>query len=409
MVNLTLRRIFGYLLALGMGCACYWSIRFAYADHLAQTDSVEGLQAALRVAPGNVSYWLQWADLREARGQSGESGIERAAQTDPSNATVWMRAGLAAERKGDFARAEQDLLRAARESRQYDPRWTLANYYFRRGDMEHFWPWMKSALEWSHGDRSLLFELCWQAQPDGRMILERAIPDSAVVLRDYLLFLLNNHHSEAALPVAEKLSENASVSDRDDLLAYANNMLDRRQWSAALSTWNALCLRKVVQYAPLDPSAGRLLTNGALRANPMDSGFDWHLPRISGVASMYNETPPSLRFDFSGNQPENCDLVYQFVPVIPQGRYALRFGYRTEGNEPQTGLQWKVTDAETYKELPLPPQGLASDTWEKGGLAFAVPPGMHMAKVTLAYRRQPGTVRIEGTAWLRDVSLEALP
>jgi hypothetical protein len=401
--------LLGGTLALAMACACYFAVRLAYADHLAQTDSADQVRKALTIVPGNANYWLHWVDLREASGQSGDVGIAHAADADPFNARVWIRAGLNSEMCGDYQRAEQYLLRAAQQSRQFEPRWTLANYYLRRNDEQRFWPWAKSALLWANGDRRLLFELFWEMRPDADTILRRAIPDDPKVLRDYLDFLLHNNRSEAALAVAQKLELRASAEDRDLLLRYTDHMLNERRWQAALSSWNALCLRKVVRYTPLDPDHGQLLTNGAFTAEPLDSGFDWHISRVDGVVAVRADSPSALRFDFSGKQPENCNLVNQFVPLRPGRRYKLHFTYRTEGIAPQTGLQWKVIDASTHAEIPVHPLSLASDQWSEGDVPFAVPSGVQTGRVVLAYRRPPGTVRIDGTIWLRNVGLEPLP
>ena len=46
------------------------------------------------------------------------------------------------------------LHEAARVDRTFDPRWTLANYYFRRQNWDEFWKWMRAAAEMSYGDRS---------------------------------------------------------------------------------------------------------------------------------------------------------------------------------------------------------------------------------------------------------------
>lgn len=392
-----------------MAAAAYWAIRVAYADHLAQSDSPERLQVALRLAPGQAGYWLHWADLQQAAGESGSAAIARAAQIDPYDAAIWIRAGLNAELNGDPARAEQDLLTAARRSRQFEPRWALANFYFRRGNTEQFWKWARNALAWAPGDRDLLFDLCWKMQPDAGVILSRAIPDKPAVWRDYLWYLLERHQWDAALPVAEKLEAQASPADRDLLLAYANSMLEQHRWDAARSAWNALCRRRVVHYSTLDPARGMALTNGTFTATPINAGFDWRIPEVKGIAALYNDQPRWLRFDYSGEEPEHCDAVYQLVPVVPGARYALRFGYRTENIPPESGLQWRVEDAANHKPIPVPAASLASHEWTTASLIFAVPSGVQALQVALSYGRQPGTVPIEGTVWLRDVGLERLP
>jgi hypothetical protein len=402
-------KILGGMLALAMTFAGYWALRLAYADHLAQSDSPEQLQAALRLAPGQAGYWLHLAEVQQAAGEPDSLALAHAAQLDPYDAAIWIRAGLDAELSGDLIRAERDLLMAAHRSRQFEPRWTLANFYFRQGNAGQFWKWTRSALAWAPGDRTLLFDLCWKMQPDAGVILSRAIPETPAVLRDYLWFLLQRRQWDATLPVAEKLEARASVDDRDLLLAYANSMLEQHRWDVARSAWNALCQRRLVHYAALDPARGGVLTNGRFAAIPTNTGFDWRIPDVKGIAALYNADPRWLRFDYSGEQPENCDAVYQLVPVLAGARYALRFAYRTENIPPQSGLQWRVEDAATHKPIPVSTSGLASHDWTTASLPFTVPSGVRALQVALSYRRQPGTVLIEGSIWLRDVGLERLP
>jgi Tfp pilus assembly protein PilF len=63
----------------------------------------------------------------------------------PRSSSAWIDTGLAAEEAGDYAGAERSLLEAARIDRQHLPAWSLANFYFRRGDPASFWPWARRA------------------------------------------------------------------------------------------------------------------------------------------------------------------------------------------------------------------------------------------------------------------------
>src|SRR5579872_1082769 len=410
--NPWLVRILGGILAAGMVCAVYGAVKRVYADHLARADSAETVRAALEIAPDNAAYWLHWADIAESNGRSGRSGVEHAVQLDPYNSAVWIRAGLTAEINGDDAGAERDLLRAAQLSRQYEPRWALANYYFRQGDAVHFWPWAKSALEWAYRDRKLLFDLCWRMQPDPRVILDRGIPDNPKVLRDYLEFLLDTNRPQAAQAVAERMQARASNEDRDLLLAYVNRMLEAHDWRDALSMWNALCLRKLVPHQPLDPEHRQGLTNGSFSIKPLDTGYDWRLPQASGISTAYSDSTSGMRFDFDGQQPEYSWLLYQVVPLEPRRLYDLQFSYRTDGIPAAAGLRWQIFDGGSEAEIPLEqdsPPSFSSADWTKSAVTFTVPPQVQTAKVVLVYKRQPGTVRIEGTLWLRNVELESHP
>ena len=97
------------------------------------------------------------------------------------------------------------MLDAARVDRQFEPRWTLANFYFRRERPDEFWKWMRAALEVSYGDRRLAFDLCWRMTQDADEVLTQAIPDQHDVLAAYLYYVMDQHH-EAVGAVALKLA-----------------------------------------------------------------------------------------------------------------------------------------------------------------------------------------------------------
>src|SRR6185436_13023162 len=101
----------------------------------------------------------------------------------------WMRLGLRAENERNYAEAERCLAEAARVDNQFDPRWTLMNYYFRRGDLTRFWEWTRKALEMSYGDRRAIWRLCWRVtqEPDE---IRRVLPPGAGMLADFVRFLL---------------------------------------------------------------------------------------------------------------------------------------------------------------------------------------------------------------------------
>ena len=45
----------------------------------------------------------------------------------------------------------------------FEPRWALANFYFRSGNGEQFWYWIRSSLDMAHGDLAALWDLAWRA------------------------------------------------------------------------------------------------------------------------------------------------------------------------------------------------------------------------------------------------------
>ena len=112
--------------------------------------------------PENGEYLAALALQAEYSGQDSTPLLEEIARLNPRASAPRIRLGLAAELRGDAKQAERWLQEAFSVDRQFETRWTLANFYFRQGKPDEFWTWMRSALEMSYGDRVAAFDLCWQ-------------------------------------------------------------------------------------------------------------------------------------------------------------------------------------------------------------------------------------------------------
>ena len=102
--------------------------------------------ARARDLSGSRDYLLQRALQLEYDGVDSTALLERAARVNPLSSEPRIRLGLAAETRGDFAKAEPWLLmrlvlpsiRAGLDA---------ANFYFRRERRDEFWKSMWMALE----------------------------------------------------------------------------------------------------------------------------------------------------------------------------------------------------------------------------------------------------------------------
>ena len=392
-----------------LGSACFWTLRLGYADRLFYTGSLEGVKRAAELVPDNGRYLARWAamlDQSENDRRASLAALAAAVACNPRDASSWIELGLRAEMDGDFAKAESNLLEAARVDKQYGPQWALVNFYFRRNDAEKFWVWAREAAAMSFGDATPLYRLCWRFVKDPAVILNRAIPDQPQSLLRYLEFLLADDLLDALEPVGQRVAERASQHDLPVLFASCDRLLGARRLPGALRIWNALCQRGLVPYQALEPEKGLSLTNPDFAALPVSHGFDWRLHNPQGVSWSRGESPPLLRITFSGKQPESCEILGQLVPVLPGKQYGLGFRYRTFGIAPDTGLRWRVFDAMTSAELGSPSRDLSNEQEAEDVLMLLTPAGTRLVRVVLMYQRTLGTTRIEGSVSLRRVRLE---
>jgi hypothetical protein len=122
----------------------------------------------------------------------------------PRSSAAWIAIGLAAEESGSVDAAEHALLEAARIDHQYVPAWTLANFYFRRADPAHFWPWAQIAARLAYDDLAPLLQLADALDPDPAHLLDR-LGDTPALHRAYLDFLIGRNRLDAAQIVARRM------------------------------------------------------------------------------------------------------------------------------------------------------------------------------------------------------------
>ncbi|HEX5430865.1 MAG TPA: hypothetical protein VFW83_02785, partial [Bryobacteraceae bacterium] len=297
-----------------------------------------------------------------------------------------IRLGLDAEARGDIKTAEQWLLDAARVDRQYEPAWTLANFYFRQPRQDDFWKWMRTALAVSYGDRRPAFDLCWRTTQDPKEILAQAIPERREVIAAYLTYLIQEKRLDAAAPVASKLANWHRPGDLPLLYAASDAFLNGNQGNAASSLWTAL--GHPAPSGIFSPDFG----------NPrIGHGFDWRLIESSGVTHLAEDNPPAHRIIFNGQQPESCELLLQFLALDSGRQYTLQWEARTSGFPAQTGLEWRIGSERG--------QLAASDEWKSGEFTFTA--SADWPTLSLTYQRPLGEVRAEGYLEIRHVRIHA--
>jgi O-antigen ligase len=370
--------------------SAFYTVRLGWADVLYRKGTPESLRRAVELSPGYSEYEVS---LSQADPDHAVQHLERAAALNPSatNARIQLAAEL--EGMGDTARAERILLEASRNDRQFAPAWALANFYFRNGRPDDVWPWTTRALAVYRGDLRPLFDLCFLVSDRADTTLEPAIAGRPGTERQFLEYLVQHQHLEAAHRSALRVVNRATPEDKLALLAYVDSQLASGNAAAPWEIWRQLCRGLI----PCDASANGL-ANGSFAVPILNRGFDWRLPPVPGVtASQISDGEPVLSLSFSGKEPEDCELLFHFLPLHGGARYMLRLEYRTAGLPQHTGLYWSAGAQPTYEFD-------ASETWSPAKWDF--PSSGEIGRLALAYRRYPGTTRLEGALFLRNVRLE---
>ncbi len=377
------------------GIWCSWE--FACADYLFQKDTEESVRSAIRLVPDDWEYYMRLAQFD--RGHAREL-LATSLRLDRYNAQADIELGLQYEAEGDFGRAEKLLLDAYEVDHTYLPRWSLANYYFRRDNIPAFWAWARSAAEMPADDIGPLFELCWRASPDPERITGAILNEKPELIRQYLGFLLAKDQLLAAANVAPRLVHNGEPeTDRPLLFSIVNRLVAVNDAAAANALWHLLIERHWVVADTTVPN------NAGFVREPLPVSFDWSLPEYPGLHSWPG--PSGLETEFTGSQPEDCTIAEQAVALTP-GNYTMAYAYRTSDIPTDTGIRWQIIDAKSNAVLADSPD-LSSDELKHSVLAFSVPAGAALLRLRLAYRRALGTPRISGTLVVRSTQIQARP
>ncbi len=367
-----------------LAAASWWSVTLARADAAFRKRTPEDVVRAVQLAPRNTEYLTTEALQTEYAGGDSERLLERAAQLNPRLSVPRIRLGLAAEISGDPVTAERWLLEAASVDRQFETRWTLANFYFRQGRADDFWKWVRSALEISYGDRRLAFDLCQRMSTGPQDILERAIPERREVVAAYLSYLIDKREEVALVPVAMRLAANHTHEDFPLLYAATDALIYGGDFQEAADLWQQLGYPQ---------PAG--VSNPDFATQPVGHGFGWRIVDQPGVTQTALDSPAGHRIRLNGRQPESAELLRQVVGGLKAGAlYTLHWEARTDGLPSRTGLEWRIAGVSAAVA--------SSETWSGGEVAFAAE--TDHAVLVLAYRRPEGETRAEGTLDLRRVT-----
>ena len=382
------------------------AIRLAIADSGFMARTPEGLEKAVKWAPGNATYhrWLAVSLVGRDSGRA-EKEFREAIRLNHWDAESRMRLAMIYESKGLLEPAEKELKDAAKVDATFLPRWTLANFEFRRGNLPEFWTWARASAAMSFGDRFPLFDLA--AATGETNVAERLDLKGDQIWTNYLYWAIKKgtpgEIRKAGLKVAAA-GKTPSAADGAVELA-AQRLADLGSVDAALEVWNAGAKSGIV---PAGEAAKGRITNPTFAFQPRGYGFDWIATKPEGGAIVRESIQGGLRVRFTGDQAEQSDVLTQRVAVEPGVSYNVVVKYRTKGLGRKSGLKCLILGA-------APPNPVAETDaylWDEGNgeaaLSFTAPPGDGLVKVVLRYLRPQGEVRMAGEVSILAVEMKRM-
>jgi hypothetical protein len=356
------------------GCAAAISVflcasaRLLLASLYALEDSSRGVARAIGWAPGDALLHQRSASLSRAaeRRDRVRTELETAVRLNPRLTTARLILAGELESSGDLGRAEGLLLETAHLDRQFEPRWALANFYFRREDKQKFERWLESAGEMAHDGARPLFALAWRAGLPLEFITTRVVRGRPALATSLLAYSVETRNIDWTLGAVPGARDAGLLVSAVEMLLYAGRI------DEAAKIWGRI--------------PGRPAATG--------QGFDWRLlPDSVARVSATGE----LRIDSSSATMPSCDLASRICQVRPGSQ--ARIGIAMPVRSTTSGFRWTVSSWPALKVLAeMPLEDL---------LSFEVPRDVEAVRLLLSYGRAAGEVRFNGVLTISSVRLEA--
>ena len=390
-------------------CGCVsalYSLLLASASWLFRQDTAASVAEAVRLVPYNSNYVTRLAAWHSAQ---KIALLHRAVKLNPLDYESWIQLGLTSEfQQHDRAAAERYYLKAADVNRMFVPKWTLTNFYFRQERLNDFFAWASATLAVTPYPPDPVFLQIWLISHDARRIA-RAIPERPRILLPYVWFLSNRHQYALIAPVVDRLIRAVGNRDpwawgRDDLIALSEDRLIAEGYrDPALNIWASMV--KAGWIHKTIPTVSHPITNGDFQTVFFRHGFDW-MPVNSGCARVEQFVAAGeVRVRFSGDEPENCIIMQQYVPLRSGRGYRLRWELHSQLPDTVSGLRWHVLPSPVRNDIEsISPDLLSSTTrdWD-----FESAKGAEVGILLLEYSRPLGHLRTKGTAVLKSVLCSA--
>ncbi len=383
--------------------AAFYSFLLARAAWLFERDTSSSVSKAAGLLPYNGAYLARlaaWAPAQKF------FLLRRAVELNPFDFESLIQLGIFSEfQKHKDAQAERYYLQAEEVNKMFLPKWTLTNYYFRHGRTAEFFRWATASLAITPYSPEPIFLQMWLMSQDGTKIA-RAMPDRPRILLPYAWFLSNNQRTATIAPVVQRLIGDTAKMDprawgRDDLVAMIEDRLVAQgDGNSALAIWSSMAKAGWIQDGV--PSTSHPVTNGDFRRTLYQHGFDWIPLSPRGVRVDQIASESLIRLQFSGDEPEQCSILEQYIPLEANRTYDLRWRVQAALAEEPSGLSWHLVPVKQGGT----PEILSGDlgTTGSGEWRFRTPAAAGLSRLTLEYARPLGHVRTRGTVLLKSVS-----
>jgi hypothetical protein len=321
--------------------------------------------------------------------------LQAATRLQPRLTTAWIELSVLEELRGNHAAARSAIENALRYDAGFQPRWAMANYLLRQNRMDEFWIWARRCVAVPYANQASLIRLCSRIDPAAAY--SRLGPGGILFQRQFVDYLLSLPRAACGPDAALDVAGAGRLEDRRRLLDCCDRSLAAGDAKAALRIWNAMIQVRILPQAAR--SSDDLLTDSSFQRKRLGQGFDWRTYPSEGGDVI---TGSGLIVSLTGRQRDDTVFTEQHAAVTPGSTAHLEVETESIGT---AGLSWVVYPLSDWSK----PLGLVTpDAPGRSAVSVRIPPNVDLIRLTLLYRRLPGTMRGKGEVRFSSVRLKGL-
>ena len=395
----------------------YFGIRNALAVHFASSLTVQGMERATRLEPGDARNWYQlgryWQyDLEDSDVPRAIRAYLSALSFNPHSPETWLDLATAYESEGDLVAARDAFLHAKKTyPLSAEVSWRYGNFLLRQGELEPAFVEMRHAVEADPKRSAEAFSRALRTEPDVEKILDRVLPSKAEAYVDVVWDQTAEGNIDNALKAWDRLVPIHPRLPLNDCFALVDGLINKKQISVAQRVWD-----QAVGFAGLSDlqgPPGSVLWDGGFESRVTGGGFSWRIPeyfsnpQVSFDAQEKHSGNRSLRLMFTGKSNLNFMDICHYVPVHPSSAYQFSAWVRTRSLTSDQGVRFEVLSVGPQSIPPaVTPEVHGSAPWTRVEVPWSSGKDVQEAQVCIArFPSDQPENRIQGTAWVDDVAL----
>ncbi|MGB6432108.1 MAG: tetratricopeptide repeat protein [Candidatus Acidiferrales bacterium] len=414
LANPAARWLFVIAVVLVAAALCWEGGKHALATHWANSADPQDWQRAAELEPSNAEHWYALGRYRQLDFENENlplaiSYYRRAIALVPESPYYWLDLASTYDEAGDAALAESAYQAAERDHPiSAEAAWRYGNFLLGQGRDDQAYDEIHRGLLVEPQWLDLAVSRTWRNSQDVHVLLDRVLPDTPEARERALTFLVAQNQPGASLAVWQRIKERQDPVELTQAFPLVDLLIKQDEVPQAWRVWQQAL---AASGAPPGLDGVSRVTDGGFETAIADGGFGWRYTPQAGADARLDASEPhsgshDLKLAFDGSTNVDFNGFYEYVPAEPSTRYHFSAYMRAQGLVTDGSVHFEISDPLHPYDPIFVTQGVAGiDPWTPITLDFETGPDTHVLIVCLRRPASAVLTKVEGTAWVDDVSL----